>query len=304
MKKKSINLIRIDKVIGYNYFNFMKKIFTIYVILVSICFSENNLKRSILPIVKITNYTDENGLKYKIPTGTAILIKDSIKYPNRLFLITAKHVIEKDSATDCMFNFSKKYDKRKDIVCSVKKYTIYKNEWKFHPDDKVNLTSYDTTFYTYDIAIAEIFLTRIQIDDEVLWNEALDINNFSTKKLDEIDSLKILAFPFVNKFNWERGLTLGDIEQDIGIKRINNQNIIKFEKNKNVINLNEIYIENPKFRPGYSGGLVYYEQNNKITIAGVSMGMTNIIKRRNNSFCLSFYIKAENIKYCLYNNFK
>lgn len=282
----------------------MKKILITYLILVGICFSENNLKRSILPIVKIANYTDENGIKYKIPKGTAILVKDSIKYPNRLFLITAKHIIEKDSASDCMFNFSKKYDKRKEIVSSVKKYTIYKNEWKFHPEDRTTILTYDTTFFTYDIAIAEIFLSRIQVDDEVLWHEALDINNFSTQKLDEIDTLRILAFPFVNKFNWERGLTLGDIEQDIGTKRPNNQNIIKFERNRNVINLNEIFIENPKFRPGYSGGLVYYNLNNKIIIAGVSMGMTNVIKRRNYSFCLSFYIKSENIKYCLYNNFK
>lgn len=284
----------------------MKKILAFLFIIICFfdyCISDNNLKRSILPIVKITNYTDINGLRYKIPTGTALLVKDEFRYPGRLFLITAKHVIEKDSATDCMINFSKENDQKRDIVSSVKKYTIYKNEWKYHNNDKVILSNTDTTFFTYDIAIAEIFLQRVKIDDETLWHNPLDLNQFSSE-INKNDTVKILAFPFVNQFNWERGLTLGDIEQDLGLLQNNSNTIIKFVKNKNVYDLGKILIENPKFRPGYSGGLVFYEKSHYLKFLGISMGMTNIIKNKGRSYCFSFYIKAENIKDAIYNNFK
>jgi hypothetical protein len=262
------------------------------------------LRRGILPIVKISRYTDPDGLKYKFPSGTALLVCDKNIYPGRLFLITAKHVIEKDSATDCMINFSRIEDKEKKIVSSAKKYTIYKKEWKFHKFDHVEIAGIDTAFYSYDIAIAEIFLRRIQIDGETIWHEALSLDRFTTKGLQDYDSVKILAFPFMNKFNWERGLTMGDLEEDRGIQRFSTRKSINFENNKSVMDLNEIYIENPKFRPGYSGGLVFYIYNSNFNFSGVSMGMTNVVKRSNKQYCLGFYIKAESIREALFYNFK
>jgi hypothetical protein len=284
----------------------MKKIMLLVLLTGSFLFSQDTglLKKGILPIVKISDYTDENGLRFKIPIGTALLMKDDIHFRNRLFLVTAKHVIEKDSVTDCMINFSKSSSPRKDIVSSVKKYKIFKNEWKFHKSDRINLLDRDTTFFTFDIAIAEIYLARIKIDGEDLWHSPLDAENFTTEYLRDDDSVKILAFPYINKFNWERGLTMGDLEEDKGIHRSNRREAIAFDKNKFVMDLNEILIENPKFRPGYSGGLVFYADSGSYKFSGVSMGMTNIVKRNQKHFCFGFYIKANNLKDALYYNFK
>jgi hypothetical protein len=284
----------------------MKKTALLILLLFNLGYAQNSeiLKRGILPVVKISPYTDQDGLRYKFPTGTALLVSDKNHYPDRLFLVTAKHVIEKDSVTECMINFSKSDDIEKKIVNSVKKYTIFRKEWKFHKFDHYKITEHDTSFFTYDIAIAEIFLPRIQIDGETLWHSPLELDHFTTKELKNDDSVKILAFPFVNKFNWERGLTLGDLEEDRGIQRFSSRRSIDFEKNKSVMDLNEIYIENPKFRPGYSGGLVFYINNGEFMFSGVSMGMTNVVKRAGKQFCYGFYIKAENLRDALFYNFK
>lgn len=284
----------------------MKKIILLFLICCRLSFSEDadTLKRGIIPIVKISSFTDVNGLRYKFPIGTALLVSDKNRYPNRLFLVTAKHVIEKDSATNCMINFSPVSNKSKEIVSSVKKYTIFRNEWKFHRFDKAIVTGNDTAYFTYDIAIAEIFLTRIEIDGEDLWHRPLEVENFTTKNLNNNDTVRILAFPFMNQFNWQRGLTLGDLEEDKGIHRFATREYVTFEKNRNVLDLNEIYIENPKFRPGYSGGLVFYSDAGTFKFSGVSMGMTNVVKRGGKQFCYGFYIKAGNLCDALLYNFK
>jgi hypothetical protein len=284
----------------------MKKYFLLFLVVYSQSFSQisDTLKRAVLPIVKISPHPDQNGLRYKFPCGTALLVRDKSHYHERLFLITAKHVIEKDSVTECVINFSKETDIKREVVSSAKKYTIHKDEWKFHKLDKRVISGYDTSFYTYDIAIAEIFLARICIDGELLWHEPLNFDDFGTSNLKNNDSVKILAFPFVDKFNWQRGLTLGDLEEDRGIHRFASRKSIIFEKRKFVMDLNEIYIENPKFRPGYSGGLVFYTDSGVYKFSGVSMGMTNVVKEGNKQFCYGFYIKAENLKDALFYNFK
>jgi hypothetical protein len=284
----------------------MKKVILLFLLLVSQSFSQlsDTLKRAVLPIVKISAQADQNGLRYKFPCGTALLVFDKSHYYDRLFLVTAKHVIEKDSATECVINFSRTSDTKKAVVTTSKKYTIYRDEWKFHKSDKKVISGEDTSFYTYDIAIAEIYIARIRIDGESLWHEPLSIDNFSTTGMSNDDSVKILAFPFVDKFNWQRGLTLGDLEEDKGIQRFSMRKSVTFEKKKYVMDLNEIYIENPKFRPGYSGGLVFYSDAGTYKFSGVSMGMTNIVKKGNRQFCYGFYIKAENLKDALFFNFK
>jgi hypothetical protein len=284
----------------------MKKLILLFLLLGLQCFSQlsDTLKRAVLPIVKISPEADKYGLRYKFPCGTALLVCDKTHYHDRLFLVTAKHVIEKDSVTECIINFSKNSDLKKEVVSSANKYTVHRDEWKFHNFDKKEISGGDTSFYTYDIAIAEIFIERIRIDGESLWHEPLSIDNFSTTCLQNNDSVKIVAFPFVDKFNWQRGLTLGDLEEDRGIQRFSTLKSVPFEKKKFVMDLNEIYIENPKFRPGYSGGLVFYPDTGIYKFAGVSMGMTNTIKRGNRQFCYGFYIKAENLKDALFFNFK
>lgn len=284
----------------------MKKIILLYIVGSLTLFAQNleSLKRGIVPIVKITDFTDEKGLRYKIPNGTALIVTDEKNYPGRIFLVTAKHVIEKDSVTQCMINFCKKSDRNKSVVSSVIKYNIFKNEWRFHQTDRINRLGRDTTFYTYDIAIAELFMQRIKIDGEELWHQPLDLNNFITSSSGKNDTLKILAFPFVNKFNWERGLTMGDLEEDMGLKRLSQHEAIPFEKNKFVYDLGEVLIENPKFRPGYSGGLVFYSNSQSYKFAGVSMGMTNVVKRNGKNYCFGFYIKAENLTEAFRQNFK
>ena len=283
----------------------MKKVLLILLLFSYQCYSQVDgvLKRAVLPVVKISPKPDESGMRYKVPCGTALLVKDEKSFPGRLFLVTAKHVIEKDLFTDCMINFSKTSDSKKEIVSSVKKYAISKREWRFHQGDRKVVAGSDTTFYTFDIAIAEIFIQRIKIDGEELWHEPLEVSDFSTEQLADNDTVGVLAFPFVEKFNWERGLTMGDLEEDKGVQRFSSQPYIPFENKRLVMDLNEIYIENPKFRPGYSGGLVFYLNNGKYMYSGVSMGMTNVVNRGNRRFCLGFYIKAENLRDALFYNF-
>jgi hypothetical protein len=264
----------------------------------------DTVQRAVIPVIKISPVPDRNGLRYKFPCGTALLVNNKNSYPNRLFLVTAKHVIEKDKVTECIFNFSKEEDKEKHIVSISKRYSIYQNEWKHHQMDKMQINGGDTIYYTYDIAIAEIYLMRIISDNEVLWHESLNIDDFTTYNLRNYDTVSILAFPYVNEFNWDRGLTFGDLELDKGLHQFSRQRLIPFDNKKNVLDLNQIYIENPKYRPGYSGGLVYYSNAGVHRYAGVSMGMSNVVERNNKKFCLGFYITAENLKEAFFHNFK
>jgi hypothetical protein len=284
----------------------MKKVIYLLLVFSLPLFSQiaDTVQRAVVPVIKISPEADRNGLRYKFPCGTALLVNNQDLYPNRLFLVTAKHVIEKDKVTECMFNFSREEDKEKRTVSITKRYSIYKDEWKYHQLDNIEIKGNDTTYYTYDIAIAEIYLMRIISDNEVLWHESLNIEQFSTSSLRNYDTVFILAFPYVDQFNWDRGLTLGDLELDKGIQHFSRQRYIPFDNQKNVLALNEIYIENPKYRPGYSGGLVYYSTSGVYKYAGVSMGMTNVTQRHNRNFCFGFYITAENLKEAFFHNFK
>jgi hypothetical protein len=284
----------------------MKKVIYLLLTFTLPLFSQiaDTVQRAIIPIIKISAELNRDGLRYKFPCGTALLVNNKDLYPNRLFLITAKHVIEKDKVTECIFNFSREEDKNKRTVSITKRYSIYKDEWKYHQLDNMEINGNDTTHFTYDIAIAEIYLMRISSDNEVLWHESLNIGQFSTQGLRNYDTVFILAFPYVEQFNWDRGLTFGDLELDKGIQHFSTQPFILFDNKKNVLNLNEIYIENPKYRPGYSGGLVYYDEVGVYKYAGVSMGMSNIVRHDKKSFCFGFYITAENLKEAFYYNFK
>jgi len=284
----------------------MKKIIYLLCVFTLPLFSQtvDTVQRAVIPIIKISPEVDRNGLRYKFPCGTALLVNNKDLYPNRLFLVTAKHVIENDKVTECIFNFSREEDKEKRTVSITKRYSIYKDEWKYHRLDNMEIKGNDTTYFTYDIAIAEIYLMRIISDKEVLWHESLNIEQFTTVGLRSYDTVSIVAFPYVDQFNWDRGLTFGDLELDKGVQYFSERRYIPFNNKKNVIALNEIYIENPKYRPGYSGGLVYYNRLGVHKYAGVSMGMTNIVERHNKKICFGFYITAENLKDAFFHNFK
>jgi hypothetical protein len=284
----------------------MKKIIFLLLIFTLPLFSQvvDTVQRAIIPIIKVSPEADRDGLRYKFPYGTALLVNNKDLYPKRLFLVTAKHVIENDKVTECIFNFSREEDKNKRTVSISKRYLIYRDEWKYHQMDRMEVDRGDTTHFTYDIAIAEIYLMRIISNNEVLWHESLNIEQFTTNNLRNYDTVSILAFPYVNEFNWDRGLTFGDLEFDKGIHHISTKPFIPFDNKKNVIDLNEIYIENPKYRPGYSGGLVYYSDSGVYKYAGVSMGMSSVVQRNNKKFCFGFYITAKNLKEAFLYNFK
>jgi hypothetical protein len=263
------------------------------------------LKRSIVPIIKVGGKVGPEGWILKYPVGTAFLICDSVKYPNRMFLVTARHVIENDSVTVCLINFSDE-ESISGNISYVRKYVINRNEWKFHPEDPIE--SKKSTHYSgYDIAVTELYIFRIQLENQKIWQIPLNLDWFRNNVQNKFDSANILAFPFVNRINWERGLTLGQLEFDKGIIVNTNISNVFFDKDKNVKDLNELLIENPKYRPGYSGGIVFQKMNSnnpaKIRILGMAMGMSEIKNNGEHKYCLGFFVKPENIIRTLENNF-
>jgi hypothetical protein len=255
-------------------------------------YSEETLKTCIVPIIKVGPRVGSQGWVLKYPVGTAFLVGDTLKNSNRLFLVTARHVIENDSVTICLINLTSKSENNSNIT-SVRKYVINKSEWKFHPDDLVD-NSKDKVYNGYDIAIAEIYMLRISLDEQKLWHRPLDLRWFTNISFIPNETVKIVAFPYVDKLNFDRGLMLGDLETENGIIRDLNINPIQFAKNKHIQDLCELLITNPKFRPGYSGGMVF-KSIEEVKVFGMAMGMSDVRDIGDTKYCFAFFVKAENI---------
>jgi hypothetical protein len=236
----------------------------------------------------------------KYPVGTAFLIADTAKNSNRLFLVTARHVIENDSVTICLINFTTQ-NTPSPTIASVRKYEIKKSEWKYHPLD-IQGKAQNIGYLGFDIAIAEIYIFRIQLNDHILWHKPIDLRRMTNIQYLLNNPVKIIAFPYVNKMNYERGLMLGDLEIENAVFHFSSQNQISFGKNRFVKDLNEVLISNPKFRPGYSGGLVF-NSDKDIKIFGMAMGMSDIREIGSNKYCLAFFVKSDNILETLHFNF-
>jgi hypothetical protein len=260
---------------------------------------EEILKKSIVPIIKVESITGRNNWILKYPVGTAFLIVDSTGRYVRFFLATAKHVIENDSATICLMNFAEKNNP--EISSIIRKYVIKRNEWKFHTGDSIKINR-SIKYSGYDVAIAEIFLFRVEQNNSIIWNQPINIKMLEPEN-DREKTAKVIAFPFVNRFSMEKGLTMGDLEVDSGMITHRIYNEILFDKDRIVKDLNELAIMNPKFRRGYSGGLVF-SGNVKPSVIGMAMGMSSVREYGNGKLCFAFFVRADNILKTINDNFK